>query len=195
MAEKQSRLDWVKAEIIRPLNQAEVKSVAAGLRDIAKIEPLLAELLKADSALKEFIIAAFTLSPYLRDTAAVSPALLVTAVTEPLEPALDRLVDSARNAWRPRDGKTPSENEVMTALRTAKRGLSFLVALADLARVFSASDTTRWLSAMADACVAAAIDHLLLAGQESGKLKTPDPDSPSKDSGLIVHCMGKHGGR
>ena len=195
MAEKQSRLDSVKAEIIRPLNQAEAKSVAAGLRDIAKTEPLLAELLKADSALKEFIIAAFTLSPYLRDTAAVSPALLVTAVTEPLEPALDRLVDSARNAWRPRDGKTPSENEVMTALRTAKRGLSFLVALADLARVFSASDTTRWLSAMADACVAAAIDHLLLAGQESGKLKTPDPDSPSKDSGLIVLGMGKLGGR
>lgn len=195
MAEKQNRLDSVKAEVIRPLNQAEAKSVAGGLKDIGKAEPVLAEWLKADSALKEFIIAAFTLSPYLRDTAAVSPSLLVTAVNEPLEPALQRLVDTARNAWRRRDGKTPAENEVMTALRDAKQGLSFLVALADLARIFSASDTTRWLSAMADACVAAAIDHLLLAGHESGKLKVRDPENPSRDSGLIVLGMGKLGGR
>jgi len=83
----------------------------------------------------------------------------------------------------------------MTALRSAKRALSFIVALADLARLFTAKQTTRWLSVMADACVAATIDHLLFAGHESGKLKLIDPADPSKGSGLIVLGMGKLGGR
>ncbi|MBP1843774.1 glutamate-ammonia-ligase adenylyltransferase [Rhizobium petrolearium] len=195
MSGKLNRLDAVKAEVIRPLNQAELKAAMAALKDMGKSEPAVADLLTKESPLKDFIAAAFTLSPYLRDTAAVSPTLLATAIGEPLEPALEQLIDSARNSWRPKDGKAPSENEVMTTLRNARRGLSFLVALADLARIFSARDTTRWLSAFADASVAATIDHLLLAGHESGKLKLADPAEPSRGSGLIVLGMGKLGGR
>ncbi|MGK6315222.1 bifunctional [glutamine synthetase] adenylyltransferase/[glutamine synthetase]-adenylyl-L-tyrosine phosphorylase [Neorhizobium sp. DT-125] len=195
MSERLSRLDAVKAEVIRPLNQTEAKAATAVLKDIGKAEPTVARLLAGDSPLKDFIVAAFTLSPYLRDTAAVSPSLLTTAIGEPLEPALERLIGTARNAWRPKDGRTPSENEVMTALRAAKRGLSFLVALADLARIFTARDTTRWLSAIAEASVAATVDHLLLAAHESGKLKLVDAAEPSKGSGLIVLGMGKLGGR
>ncbi len=195
MSETGNRLDTVTAEVIRPLNQAEAKAAMAVLKDIGKFEPSVAELLGKDSALKDFIVAAFTLSPYLRDTAVISPKLLVTAITEPLEPTLARLVDTARRSWEKKDGKAPSENEVMTALRAAKRALSFLVALADLARIFSARDTTRWLSLLAEASVAATIDHLLLAGHEGGKLKLVDLDEPAKGSGLIVLGMGKLGGR
>ena len=194
MSETGNRLDAVKAEVIRPLNQTEAKAVTAVLKDIGKAEPAVAKLLASDGPLKDFIIAAFTLSPYLRDTAAVSPWLLTTAISEPLEPALERLVEAARHAWQPKDGKIPSENEVMTALRAAKRGLSFLVALADLARIFSAKDTTLWLSRIAEASVAATVDHLLLTGHESGKLKLVDAAEPSKGSGLIVLGMGKLGG-
>ncbi len=195
MSETGNRLDAVKAEVIRPLNQAEAKAAMAALKDIGKSEPSVAGLLGKDSPLKDFITAAFTLSPYLRDTAVITPRLLTIAVTEPLEPTLERLVDTARRAWQKTDGKAPSENEVMTALRAAKRALSFLVALADLARIFSARDTTRWLSLFAEASVAAAIDHLLVAGHESGKLKLADLEEPSKGSGLIVLGMGKLGGR
>jgi glutamate-ammonia-ligase adenylyltransferase len=189
------RLDEVTADVIRPLNQAEAKAAAAALKDIGKAEPVVAKLMAGDSPLKSFLIAAFSLSPYLRDTAAVFPHLLPTAIEEPLEDSLGRVIETARQSWRPAEGRTPSEAEVMTSLRKAKRALSFLVALADLARIFTAKDTTRWLSAMADASVAAAVDHLLLAGHESGKLKLADPGKPAQGSGLIVLGMGKLGGR
>ncbi|MBW6421287.1 bifunctional [glutamine synthetase] adenylyltransferase/[glutamine synthetase]-adenylyl-L-tyrosine phosphorylase [Rhizobium sp. XQZ8] len=195
MSEIKNRLDTVATDVIRPLNQTETKAAASTLKDIAKSEPAVAELLAGATPLRDFITAAFTLSPYLRDTAATFPSLLTIAISEPLESTLEKLTETARHAWQPRDGRTPSENEVMTALRAAKRGLSFIVALADLARLFTAKETTRWLSVMADACVAATIDHLLLAGHESGKLKLVDAAEPSKASGLIVLGMGKLGGR
>src|SRR5690606_15007687 len=100
-------------------------------KDIGKAEPAVAELLGRETSLRSFILSAFSLSPYLRDTAAVSPSLLATGITEPLEPVLDRLIATARDAWRPKDGQVPTEGDVMTTLRTAKRGLSLLVALAD----------------------------------------------------------------
>ncbi|SFB64503.1 glutamate-ammonia-ligase adenylyltransferase [Rhizobium sp. NFR07] len=193
--EKARRLDAVAADVIRPLNQTEAKAALGVLKDIAKSEPAVAEALKRDGALKAFLVAAFSLSPYLRDTAVVFPKFLADAITRPIEPTLSALTETARNAWQPVGDAVPSENEVMTALRIAKRALSFIVALADLARIFTAKETTRWLSDFAEASVAAAIDHLLLSAHNSGKLKLADPSEPSRGSGLIVLGMGKLGGR
>ena len=194
MGETATYLKDVAAEVIRPQSQTEAKTVTSQLKDLAKQEAALAEIIASDGALKAFLVAALSLSPYLREAASVSPHLLTTAVTEPLEPTLERLVAEARDCWKPREGRVPSEAEVMTALRTLKRSVSFLVALADLARLFTARDTTRWLTLLADAAVAAAIDHLLLGGHESGKLALKDPKHPSAGSGLIVLGMGKLGG-
>ncbi len=83
----------------------------------------------------------------------------------------------------------------MARLRRAKRKVAFLTALADLARVFTARDTTAWLTSVADAAVAAAIDHLLLAGHDGGKLTLKNRENPAEGSGLIVLGMGKHGAR
>ncbi|MBP2460529.1 MULTISPECIES: bifunctional [glutamine synthetase] adenylyltransferase/[glutamine synthetase]-adenylyl-L-tyrosine phosphorylase [unclassified Rhizobium] len=190
-----NRLDDVAAGVIRPLNQAEAKLALSLLKEIGKTEPSVAELVKADGPLKAFFVAAFSLSPFLRDVASIRPKLLAGAIDGQVEDALAALVDAARDAWRPVDARVPSENEVMTALRNAKRAFGFLLALADLARIFSARDTTRWLSEFAQASTAAAIDHLLLAAHESGKLRLVDPTEPSRGSGLIVLGMGKLGGR
>jgi glutamate-ammonia-ligase adenylyltransferase len=195
VSEAVGRLDAVKADVIRPLSQAEARTAAAALKEIAGSEPDVAALLKTESPLKQFLVAAFSLSPFLRDAATVRPALLSLAINEPPEPALQALIADARNAWRPVDDRVPSEGEVMTKLRTAKRAFSFLLALADLARVFSARQTTHWLSLLAEACTASAIDHLLLAASQSGKLTLADPAEPSRGSGLIVLGMGKLGGR
>jgi len=184
----------VAADVIRPLNQAEAKAVVAVIKDIGKQEPMVAELMAGDSPLKQFLTAALTLSPYLRDTAAISPQLVATAIIEPVEDALERLTANARDCWKPVDGRSPTENEVMTSLRSAKRGLSFLLALADLGRIFTARDTTRYLSHFADAAVAATVDHLLLSAHQSGKLVLKDPETPSRSSGLIIIGMGKLGG-
>jgi glutamate-ammonia-ligase adenylyltransferase len=193
--ESTKRLDAVAADVIRPLNQTEAKAAMAVLRDAAKAEPAVADAIGRQGPLKDFFVAAFSLSPYLRDIAAVSPSLLADALAEPVELALAGLIEKARNAWQPQGEAVPSEGEVMTTLRAAKRAFSFHLALADLARIFTAKDTTRWLSAFAEAAVAAAVDHLLLSGHQSGKLKLADPAEPSRGSGLIVLGMGKLGGR
>ncbi|KQW31114.1 bifunctional glutamine-synthetase adenylyltransferase/deadenyltransferase [Rhizobium sp. Root274] len=182
--------------VIRPLNQTELKSATALLKDLIRLEPDLAGHLSADGPLRSFLLSAFTLSPYLREVASIRPALLVEALASPLEPFLEAAVLEARSACRPGpDGALPTEAEVMARLRRAKRKVAFVTALADLARIFSARDTTAWLTAIADAAVAAAIDHLLLAGHEAGKLSLKNPDQPAEGSGLIVLGMGKHGAR
>ena len=194
MGETATYLKDVGASALRPYSQTEAKAVTALLKDAGKQEPALSQVMAEDGPLKHFLVAALTLSPYLRDASAVSPQLLATAVTEPLQPTLERLITDARDCWKPKDGRAPTEAEVMTTLRTLKRSVSFLVALADLARLFTARDTTRYLTLLADAAVAAAIDHLLLAAHESGKLVLKDPGEPSAGSGLIVLGMGKLGG-
>lgn len=189
------RLSEVPPGVIRPYTQTELKSVFSTLKDIGKAEPAVAALLAGESPLKDFIAAAFTLSPYLRDMAAADEGLLTLAISKPLEPLLTDLVRDARDCWKPAEDAVPVENEVMSRLRIAKRRLSFVAALADLARIFTARDTTRWLSEMADASLSAAIDHLLLSAHESGKLKLKNLAAPSEGSGLIVLGMGKLGAR
>ncbi|AVA20845.1 bifunctional [glutamine synthetase] adenylyltransferase/[glutamine synthetase]-adenylyl-L-tyrosine phosphorylase [Rhizobium sp. NXC24] len=180
---------------LRPLNQTELKATLADLKDIATSEPAIAALLGSDSPLRDFIFAALTLSPHLREMANLDPALLVAAISKPLSPQIEVLVAEARRAWLPaQDGApSPSESEVMSRLRIAKRRASFLIALADLARIFDGRTTTRWLSALAEASISAAIDHLLLSSHEVGKIAVRDPSTPSRGSGLIVLGMGKLG--
>jgi [glutamine synthetase] adenylyltransferase / [glutamine synthetase]-adenylyl-L-tyrosine phosphorylase len=188
------RLDGVSEGLLRPLNKTEAKTALADLRDIGKGEPAVASLVAGDTPLKEFIVSVLSLSPYLRDIAKLDPGLLASSVTEPLEPQIAQLVVEARRAWQPNsDEAQPSESELMTRLRIIKRKASFLIALADLAKIFDARATTRWLSALAEAAISAAIDHLLLSAHDSGKIVLRDIREPSNGSGLIVLGMGKLG--
>ncbi|SMD10995.1 bifunctional [glutamine synthetase] adenylyltransferase/[glutamine synthetase]-adenylyl-L-tyrosine phosphorylase [Rhizobium sp. RU36D] len=194
MADRQElRLADVGPDVLRPLSQTENKAVLALLKDAGRQHQAIADLLASDTPLKAFVTAALTLSPYLRDVTALDPAILVDAMQEPLVPLLEELVKTARTAWRGETGGTVPEAELMTRLRRTKRKLAYVVAMADLARQFDARDTTRWLSQMADACVAATIDHLLAQAHESGKVTLVDVDNPSAKSGLIVLGMGKLG--
>ncbi len=187
------RLSDIEAGAIRPLNQTEVKSVLSDLKDIARSQPDIADLLAGEGALKDFIVAALSLSPYLRDTARVSPELLSSAIGGPLLPQLRQAIAEARGAWDPALHENASEAAVMARLRQAKRRLSFLTALADLARLIDGRQTTAFLSEFAEAAVQAAIDHLLLAGQSAGKLALKDEARPGEGSGVIVLGMGKLG--
>ncbi len=180
--------------LLRPLNQTELKSALADLQDIGKSEPAVAEMLKAEGALRDFIAAVLTLSPYLREIANLDPAILASAISDPLEPQIEALIAEARDCWKPDgEGSAPGESQVMSRLRIVKRRVAFLVALADLARIFDGRATTGWLSELAEASVTAAIDHLLLSTHESGKLKLKNVAAPSEGSGVIVLGMGKLG--
>ncbi|MFK0331706.1 bifunctional [glutamine synthetase] adenylyltransferase/[glutamine synthetase]-adenylyl-L-tyrosine phosphorylase [Rhizobium sp. NPDC090275] len=179
--------------LLKPLSKTELKLVLDDLQKIGADEPVVAAMLKTEGALRDFISAALTLSPYLRDIANIDPGILTIAISEPLEPRLEALIAEARDAWMPRDGASPSESEIMGRLRTVKRRVAFLLALADLARVFDGRTTTAWLSRLAEATVSAAIDHLLLSSHEARKLQLKNVARPSEGSGLVVLGMGKLG--
>ena len=187
-----TRFSDLSTSPIRPLSQTEVKSVLSDLKDWGKEHAAIARLLGEDGPLKDFFVAAFSLSPYLRDTARIDPRLLVRALEEPILPAIEAAIARARKAWEP-DGGEVTEAMLMTRLRVIKREVAFFTALADLARIFDARKTTALLTELAEATTSAAIDHLLLAAHDGGKLKLPDPARPSEKSGLIVLGMGKLG--
>ena len=191
-----ARLCAVSGHVIRPFGGGETKAAVAALREIAAAEPSISTSLAGKSDLSEFLTAAFSLSPFLRETALLSPATLVRALSGDVDTVLQDLVDRTRVAWSMPDDPLPvSETVLMARLRLMKRDFAFLLALADLGRLHSARDTTRFLSAFADAAVSAAIGHLLRAGHDGGKLRLADPSTPALGSGLIVLGMGKHGGR
>lgn len=190
------RIADIQSSVLRPFTQTELKSVLSTLKDIGKEEPAVADLLAQDSVLKSFIADAFTLSPYLREAAMADRGFLTLALESDLSQLLPKLLQDARDAWKPSsEGQEVSEADLMSRLRIAKRRLSFLVALADLARLFTAKETTAWLSHMADASLAAAIDFLLYTTHQSGKIKLKDLNAPSDGSGLVVLGMGKLGAR
>ena len=84
---------------------------------------------------------------------------------------------------------------LMESLRIARRRAALVVALADIARVWSLDQVTGALSAFADACIAAAAACLLRRAAETGDLVLPSPADPACDSGLVVLAMGKLGAR
>ncbi|PKA40362.1 bifunctional [glutamine synthetase] adenylyltransferase/[glutamine synthetase]-adenylyl-L-tyrosine phosphorylase [Rhizobium sullae] len=186
-------LKVVRSGLLRPLNQSELKLALAHLQDIGRHEPAVAAMLQAGGPMCDFIAAVLTLSPHLRDVANIDNAVLAAAISSPLEPQIDVLIAEARGCWKPEAGISPSESAVMSRLRIIKRKVSFLIALADLAGLFDGRQTTAWLSALAEASVKAAIDHLLLSSHESGKLQVKDIENPSEGSGLVVLGMGKLG--
>lgn len=185
-----ARLTDLQANPIKPLSQQRAKAVLADLRDWSKTEAAIAALVGGTSVTRDFVIAAFSLSPFLLDVARISPGLLVEAIQGDLRKMLLDTISQARGEWM-----LATEIELMTMLRIAKRRAAFFIALGDLSGFFDGKETTNWLTEVAEACVAAAIDHLLVASHHGGKLRLKNEARPSEQSGLIVLGMGKLGGR
>jgi len=93
-------------------------------------------------------------------------------------------------------GKKTAENpknEVMTALRLAKRQIALLTALCDIGNVWPLMRITEALSDFAGIAVEICCKHLLWEAGQKGELELKHPDNPTKESGLVVLGMGKLG--
>lgn len=183
-----------KVAVLKPLDEDHAAETLHDLADLARERELtrLEELLSGQSPLASFLSAAFNLSPFLRDCARRWPHALETLFDTPLTERLAQLLPEILAA-----GQEPDQSEaaLMRTLREKKGEAHFLIALADLAGVADAHVTVGRLSDLADACVRAAIDFLLLDAHRSGKLVLPDPAKPGERSGWIVLGMGKLGAR
>jgi glutamate-ammonia-ligase adenylyltransferase len=188
--EKPDRLADLGTAVLKPMSQAEARTVLADLKALAKSEPELGARLEAASALRDLLVGAFSLSPYLRDIAIAHPGLLRRVIDEPLGSLVDGAVTDARESWR---GTDVSDAQIMERLRRAKRMVAFALALHDLARLSSARDSARHLSRFATAATSATVDHLLLGAHRAAKIRLADETEPSAGSGVVVLGMGKLG--
>ncbi|MCG8490161.1 MAG: bifunctional [glutamine synthetase] adenylyltransferase/[glutamine synthetase]-adenylyl-L-tyrosine phosphorylase, partial [Sneathiellales bacterium] len=137
----------------------------------------------------ELLAALFGNSPYLTHCVTSDPEFFEYLLTDGSEAALVRLTEDMTRDAAPSNGM----NEVMKALRTAKKRVALLTACCDIGQAWPLLKITKTLSEFAGAAVDACLAHLLLAAYDKGDLVLPHPEDPTYNCGVIVLGMGKMG--
>ncbi|MBW3098684.1 bifunctional [glutamine synthetase] adenylyltransferase/[glutamine synthetase]-adenylyl-L-tyrosine phosphorylase [Pseudohoeflea coraliihabitans] len=186
-------LGQIAAQPLKPFTVKAAKEALSDLGAMAREEPILKPFFDEPGPARDFVVAALSLSPWLAESVAADPLALHRALTLPLDALLAEAATAMRDAWRNGEGGLAGEALLMQRLRENKRGACIALALNDLARLTGARETTAGLTMLADAALAASFDYLLRDAHEAGKLQLPDPDMPSRGTGLFALAMGKHG--
>ncbi len=129
-------------------------------------------------------------APYLADLALREPATIAAIEAAGLQRAAEATIAAVRTLSPLSDRRT-----IAAGLRQAKRQLALITAIADLAEAWPLEQVTGALSDLADAALAAAINHLLAAAAARGELQSPFPAAPSRACGFTVLALGKLGAR
>ncbi|WP_420959921.1 bifunctional [glutamine synthetase] adenylyltransferase/[glutamine synthetase]-adenylyl-L-tyrosine phosphorylase [Brucella sp. IR073] len=178
----------------KPLIATDAEKAAALLADMREkaIEADCRGLLKqlGNPASAAFLSAVLDLSPFIREILLRRPALLEALTTTPPEARLEQLLAEVSAAWK-EDGIT--ETTLMASLRQLKQEAHVLIALADLAGLFTTAETTLWLTRLAESSIRAGVSFLLREADSAGKINLPDRDNPEQGCGWIVLGMGKLG--
>lgn len=194
MAQTQVETEWQLqlAAQLAPLDGSRARRELSELAAEAEDEnlPRLAKFLAGKGAAQDFLTAVFDLSPFLRDVARRRPQILDALFDDSVEARLTSISEAIGKAAF---ADAVSESSLMMELRQWKSEAHFLMALADLSGEAETALTVRRLSDLADACSRAAVDFLLREAHSQGKLKLPDPEKPSRQSGWILLGMGKLG--
>ena len=82
---------------------------------------------------------------------------------------------------------------VAAGMRRAKRVSALAIAIADIGGLWRLEQVTAALSALAEATLTLAVNHLLRAAHDANELRLPDPERPAAGSGFTVLGMGKLG--
>src|SRR6516164_731305 len=139
---------------------------------------------------KRLLASIFGNSPFLSGVAVKEWAFLTRLIEKGADPLFSEIAAGIE--------KTEDLGEdtaaLMRRLRIAKRRISLLAAMAELAGTWSLEQQTGALSRFAEAALGAALRHLLREAARKGFLSLPEPGEPERQSGLIVLGMGKLGG-
>ncbi|HEX2760332.1 MAG TPA: hypothetical protein VHM27_07450, partial [Rhizomicrobium sp.] len=123
-------------------------------------------------------------SPYLGRLAQREVGALGEYLAAGPETVLKAAILLARAAAR-----ADSEAQAMAELRTAKRRAALAIAMADIAGSWDVNKVTAELTRFADACVGAALRHLLRAQSSRAGVE----EVLEEQCGLTVLAMGKYG--
>lgn len=151
----------------------------------------LAPMLDAYPKARDLILNLARHSPYLWRLADHDPARLFRLLSCDPEARLKELLAEPLVLSL----NVPSEAELMRALRLAKQEVALLVALCDLGGVWPLERVTEALSDLADIALEAALSFLLKEAAVSGKVELKDQTNPTRDCGVTILALGKHGAR
>ncbi|MHA1113461.1 MAG: bifunctional [glutamine synthetase] adenylyltransferase/[glutamine synthetase]-adenylyl-L-tyrosine phosphorylase [Alphaproteobacteria bacterium] len=147
-----------------------------------------AHALAEDAGGRALLDSLFGNSPFLGQCARQEMAFLRDLLIDGTGPAFDAILDGIAATTADRAG-------LMRVLRVAKRRAALMIAIADIGGLWTLEEVSGALSALADAALQAALDHLLRAGAARGQIDIGDAARPSERSGLFVLAMGKLGAR
>ena len=148
------------------------------------------EELTGDNLAKPLLLSVFGNSPYLSRLALLYPGIVHDFMAQGADTTHAAIMaELAEHATAVQD-----YTELMRVLRTGKGKMALLVALADITGMWVLPRITGALSLLAETCLTLAINAILIRAHRNGEIVLPHPDTPSKESGLIVLGMGKLGG-
>ncbi len=146
-------------------------------------------LLTADPRGAALCDALFGNSPFLTQAILADPGDFRSLLVEgPDRRCATALADAASAA----DG---SADELMAALRRAKRRSALAIAAADIAGAWPLERVTGALSELAERTLSLVVAHLLRAAAARGDIVLKNPDMPEQGSGFAVLGLGKLGAR
>ncbi|MCC7427078.1 MAG: bifunctional [glutamine synthetase] adenylyltransferase/[glutamine synthetase]-adenylyl-L-tyrosine phosphorylase [Alphaproteobacteria bacterium] len=138
--------------------------------------------------------ALFGNSPFLSDAALKEPELLSALFATGPDAAFAGLLAELAAAPAPATtALAPSAHALSASLRRTKRRGALIAALADIGGVWPLEGVTGALSALADATLQRAAEHVLREAHAAGTLRLRDPARPAEGSGWIILGMGKLG--
>lgn len=152
----------------------------------------LVHALEASGYQTDFLVNIMSLSPFLRETFIRNPAFLSPLLNKNIEVRLSEVLEEIKASDTV---ESVTESALMAVLRKKKLEAHSLIALADLAGIFTTAQTCEWLTRLAEATLGAALRFLLREAHNNGKINLADIEDPEKDCGLIVLGMGKLGAR
>ncbi|WP_436169311.1 bifunctional [glutamine synthetase] adenylyltransferase/[glutamine synthetase]-adenylyl-L-tyrosine phosphorylase [Bosea sp. LjRoot9] len=165
-----------------------VRELIERLRDDEAAEALTQHF-AANPASVDLVAGILAHSPFLTQIMRLDPAGLVSALTTAPEARRDALL--AEIAAIAASGVETAE--LMRALRRFRQAMALLIALADIGGVWDVETVTAALTAMADAAVRLATEHVLRQAADLGRIHLRDPADPGVGCGLVVLALGKHG--
>jgi glutamate-ammonia-ligase adenylyltransferase len=127
-------------------------------------------------------------APYLADLALKEFSVLMAAVKHGPDVEFRRIIADLH--------KIPlkmKREELGRRLRQAKAQAALTIAFADIGGAWSLQNITGALSALAAACLRAAIRHLLFGLHTARAITLPDPAEPERGCGFVALALGKLG--
>jgi glutamate-ammonia-ligase adenylyltransferase len=127
-------------------------------------------------------------SPFLWQLIRSDPQRLHRILSGDPADDLDRCLREAEDTCK----SANAERDVRRALRQARAHVALLVALADLAGLWSLDEVTQALTRAGETFVGAALEFLLRQAARVGRIVV-DPADPQQASGLTILALGKFG--